>query len=175
MSTKKLKRPARDASGPGDCEEISSKHRHLLGLHDALNGDADAGRYLMAELAHLLRNGIGREDATLLASMLDRVAAGEDADVAMLVRQRGAPNNAQRDYWIASRVDEIIAAGESAAEAYSRIEGSMNKYHGDDLSAKRIKAIYLQWRAVLPRHIGATNADREAAIARLMAGMKKAQ
>ena len=64
----------------------------LLNLRPAEAGDAEAGRALMGEFAHMLRNGIPADAAAVLATMLERIERGEDAQDALLLRQRGAPD-----------------------------------------------------------------------------------
>ncbi len=121
---------------------------YLLSLADALDGDAAAGKFLMVELALLLQNGIPRDAAKLLASMLLDVANGTDANVALHVQQRGAPRNQARDIWIAGRVSELRKDYASAEQTYRAVAKELKAWPDERITAKRVKNIYLRWQDV---------------------------
>lgn len=144
----------------------------LLNLRPAQAGDAEAGRALMGEFAHMLRNGMPPDAAAVLADMLERIERGEDAHDALLLRQRGAPHKGARDHWIWQRVTELQEQCPSLAETYRKVADELKQWPDDAVSAKRVKAVYLEWeRWRDPERY----AERQAEIEALAAQGKEAQ
>lgn len=78
----------------------------LAALSGAKDGDARAGRRLLGELAHRVRTDtLSDDERTLLADMLDRMAAGEKAHkaaadpAAAKRKQGGRPAGYSADYY----------------------------------------------------------------------------
>lgn len=145
----------------------------LLSLLGARAGDAEAGRALMEEFAYQLRNGIRPDVAELLAGMLEQIAEGEDANVAMLVKQRGAPKNSARDHWIWRRVKEVRHECATLSEAYRKVAAELQQWPDDAVSAKRVKSIFLDWESAFD--VEANEARWRSLQERLAKAAKKAQ
>lgn len=126
----------------------------LLNLSDARGAVEGAGRALAAEIASRLRTGhLDKEGLELVASMFERVAAGEDANVVLLVTRTHRPQKGPRDYWIWQRVGELQEKMRPSA-AYSVVASELTKY-GAPIAAKTVKNIFLRYRAA----VEASNAE----------------
>lgn len=125
----------------------------LLKLYDAQGGVEGAGRALCAEIADRLRYGaLDKEGLELVVSMFERVAAGEDANVVLLVTRTHRPKKSGRDLWIWQRVGELLEEKMRPSDAYRVVASELTKYgergkDGAPIAAKTVKNIFLRYQA----------------------------
>ncbi|MBV2209453.1 MAG: hypothetical protein KUL77_07815 [Thermomonas sp.] len=119
----------------------------LLNLYDAQGGVEGAGRALCAEIADRLRYGaLDKEGLELVVSMFERVAAGEDANVVLLVTRTHRPKKSGRDLWIWQRVCELLEEKMRPSDAYRVVASELETY-GEPVEAKTVKNIFLRYQA----------------------------